>query len=122
VALPDDYALRSANAIEWQDLRNEHVIVRKSDRDPARRDRLIRRLTDGNQAPILERLDVSRGTLMHLVALGRGIGLTSEATIATPFPKVVFRPVAGEDAFLQFCAVWSSQNNNPALRRFLSLA
>ncbi len=59
---------------------------------------------------------------MHLVALGRGIGLTSEATIATPFPKVVFRPVAGEDAFLQFCAVWSSQNDNPALRRFLSLA
>jgi DNA-binding transcriptional LysR family regulator len=59
---------------------------------------------------------------MHLVALGRGIGLTSEATIATPFPKVVFRPIAGEDALLQFCAVWSSQNDNPALRRFLSLA
>jgi DNA-binding transcriptional LysR family regulator len=122
VALPDDHALRSAKEIEWQDLRNAHLIVRESDRDPAMCDRLTRRLTDGDQAPIVETLDVSRETLMHLVALGRGIGLTSEATIATPFPKVVFRPVAGEDAVLQFCAVWSSQNDNPALRRLLSLA
>jgi DNA-binding transcriptional LysR family regulator len=121
-ALPDDHALHGAREIEWQDLRNERLMVRQSDHDPVRCDRLTRRLPDGDRARIVEKLDVSRGTLMHLVALGRGIGLTSEATIATPFPNVVFRPIAGEDALQQFCAVWSSQNDNPALRRFLRLA
>jgi DNA-binding transcriptional LysR family regulator len=122
VALPEHHGLRGRKEIEWRDLRHEHLIVRQSDRDPALCDRLARRLSADDEAPNVETYDVSRETLMHLVALGRGIGLTSEATIATPFPKVVFRPVAGEDAVLQFCAVWSSPNDNPALRRFLSLA
>jgi hypothetical protein len=59
---------------------------------------------------------------MHLVAMGLGVSLTSEATIATPFPKVVFRPMAGDDELIQFSAAWLPHNDNPALRRFLSLA
>jgi hypothetical protein len=60
--------------------------------------------------------------LMHLVAMGRGVSLTSEATLATSFPEVVFRPISGGDATLQFSAVWWPGNDNPALRRLLSLA
>jgi hypothetical protein len=45
-----------------------------------------------------------------------------KATIATPFPKVVFRPIAGDDELLHFNAAWLPHNDNPALRRFLSLA
>ena len=122
VVLPDHRALRARKEIEWQDLHNEHLIVRQSERDPALCDRLTRRLTDRNHSPSVEKLNVGRETLMHLVALGRGVGLTSEATIATPFPKVVFRPIAGDDELLQFCAAWAPDNDNPALRRFLSLA
>lgn len=70
----------------------------------------------------MEMLDVGRETLMHLVALGRGIGFTSGATVATSFPEVVFRPVSGDGELLQFCAVLSPVNDNPAARRFLSLA
>jgi len=44
-----------------------------------------------------------------------------KATIATPFPKVVFRPIAGDDELLHFNAAWLPHNDNPALRRFLSL-
>jgi hypothetical protein len=54
--------------------------------------------------------------------MGRGVSLTSEATIATPFPGVVFRPLAGVDAILQFSAVWWPKNGDPAFRRFLSMA
>jgi|SRR6516225_7199387 hypothetical protein len=36
--------------------------------------------------------------------------------------RVVFRPISGDDATLQFSAVWGPGNDNPALRRFLSLA
>jgi DNA-binding transcriptional LysR family regulator len=122
VVLPENHALRGRKEIEWQDLRNEHLIVRHCERDPALCDRLTRRLTDRDHNPNVQKLNVGRETLMHLVALGLGVGLTSEATIATPFPKVVFRPIAGDDELLQFCAAWLPNNDNPALRRFLSLA
>ena len=122
VVLPENHALRGQKEIEWQDLRNEHLIVRQCERDPALCDRLTRRLTDRDHNPNVQKLNVGRETLMHLVALGLGVGLTSEATIATPFPKVVFRPIAGDDELLQFCAAWLPHNDNPALRRFLSLA
>ena len=65
---------------------------------------------------------VARDTLMHMVALGQGISLTSEATIAMPFPHVVFRPIAGNSDALPFSGVWLLRNSNQALRRFISLA
>jgi DNA-binding transcriptional LysR family regulator len=122
VVLPEHHALSEKKEIEWGDLRNERLVVRQSERDPALCDRLTRRLADRNHDPSVQKLKVGRETLMNLVAMGLGIGLTSEATIATPFPKVVFRPIAGDDELLQFTAAWLPHNDNPALRRFLSLA
>jgi hypothetical protein len=43
----------------------------------------------------VQRLDVSRETLVHLVALRLGVGFTSEAALAISFPSVMFRPMAG---------------------------
>jgi len=121
VVLPEHHALCERKAIEWTDLRNEHLIARQSD-DRTLCDRLARRLTDRDQGAAVQKLNVGRDTLMHLVGMGLGLSLTSEATIATPFPKVVFRPMAGDDHLLQFNAAWLPHNDNPALRRFLSLA
>ena len=122
VVLPEHHALRERKEIEWIDLRNERLIIRQSERDRALCDRLTRRLTDRNHGGSMQKLNVGRDTLMHLVAMGLGVSLTTEATIATPFPKVVFRPMAGDDELLQFSAAWLPHNDNPALRRFLSLA
>ena len=122
VALPDEHPLRERKRITWRDLRNEHFLIRQADYDPALCARVSRHMAGDKQTPDMEMLDVSRGTLMHLVALGRGAGLTSEATASTPFPKVIFRAIAGGDACLQFCAAWLASNDNSALRRFLSLA
>ena len=124
VVLPENHALRGRNEVQWTDLRNEHFIVRQCERDPALCDRLTKRLADRDHDPkfSVQKLNVGRDTLMHLVAMGLGVGLTSEATIATPFPKVVFRPIAGDDELYQFSAAWLPHNDNPALRRFLSLA
>jgi DNA-binding transcriptional LysR family regulator len=65
---------------------------------------------------------VGRENLMHLVGLGFGVSLTSEATIATVYPDVVFRPIAGPHDVLPFSGVWLASNDNPALRRFISSA
>jgi DNA-binding transcriptional LysR family regulator len=85
-------------------------------------DHLIMRLAQMGYNPSVQRLDVGRETLMHLVALGLGVSLTSEAMVATQFPEVTFRPIAGDAAKIPFSAVWLPTNDNPAFRRFLSLA
>ena len=58
--------------------------------------------------------------LIQIVSLGRGLTLVSEAATAMSFPGVIYRPLLGEE--LSFSAVWSPRNENPALRRMLSLA
>jgi DNA-binding transcriptional LysR family regulator len=121
VVLPERHGLCERKEIEWADLREEYLIVRQSEYDRALWDRLTRRLSGPNRGA-MQKLNVGRDTLMHLVAMGLGISLTTEATTATPFPKVVFRPIARNDEPLQFNAAWLPDNDNPALRRFLSLA
>jgi DNA-binding transcriptional LysR family regulator len=79
-------------------------------------------LSNRNRAADVQQLNVGRDTLMHLVGMGLGVSLTSEATTATPFPKVVFRPIVGDGELIQFSAAWLPHNDNPALRRFLSQA
>jgi DNA-binding transcriptional LysR family regulator len=122
VALPDNHPLCDRNVVEWKALRKEHFIFRQSKWGPALCERVTKHLSDRGHTPKVEKIDVGRETVMHLVAMGRGVGLTSEATTVTSFPGVAFRPISGGDATLQFSAVWWPENGNPALRRFLSLA
>jgi DNA-binding transcriptional LysR family regulator len=119
--LPEDHVLAARKELGWADLRNEHFIVRQSV-DPELPERITRRLTDARHNPSVQKLDVGREALMNLVSIGLGISLASEATTAMSFPKIVFRPIAGDDELLNFNAIWLPHNDNPALRRFLALA
>lgn len=120
VALPSDHELAPRHEISWGDLYNRQFIVSEVDPGPEIHDYLLKHLAKLGHHPSVERHSVGRDNLMHLVALGRGLTLTSEATTAANFPGIVYRTLAGET--LPFCAVWSPQNDNPALRRLLSLA
>jgi DNA-binding transcriptional LysR family regulator len=121
VVLPEEHALSERKELGWADLRNQHFIIRQS-ADPELGKRITTRLTEARHNPSVQTLDVGREALMNLVSIGLGISLTSEAAIATTFPNIVFRPVAGDDEQLHFNAVWLPHNDNPALRRFLALA
>jgi len=122
VALPQGHILCESDEITWDSLRHEDVILCQSELGRAIHDQLIKRFAQLGYSPRVRRLDVGRETLMHLVALGLGVSFTSEATVATQFPEVVFRPVAGDAATIPFSAVSLPNNDNPAFRRFLSLA
>jgi DNA-binding transcriptional LysR family regulator len=122
VVLPKGHALCNQREVEWADLRKEHFVTRQSEHSPPVCERLTKRLSDHTHKPRVQKLDVGRETLMHLVALGLGVSLTSEATVASSFPDVSFRPIVGDDDLVKFSAVWLFGNDNPALRRFLSLA
>jgi len=122
VALPKAHKLCDCDEITWESLRHEKVILCQSELGGAIHDRLITRLAQFGYSPWVERLDVGREALMHLVAMGLGVSFTSEATVATPFPEVTFRPIGGDAARIPFSAVRLPNNDNPALRRFWSLA
>lgn len=121
VVLPDTHELAAKERIEWADLRGRHFIVSEAEPGPEIHDYLVKHLAELGHHPSVERCPVyNRDTLMQMVALGEGITLTSEATTGTMFPGVAYRLLMTD--VLPFCAVWSPRNDNPALRRMLSLA
>lgn len=120
VVLPRDHDLADRDEIGWDDLRDEHFIVSGVDPGPEIHDFLVKHLADLGHHPCVERCGVGRDNLMKLVALGRGLTLTSEATTGAAFPGVVYRPIEGER--LPFSAVWSLRNDNPAFRHLLTMA
>lgn len=120
VAMPKSDALVSKVEISWDDLRERAFVVSETPPGPEIYNYLIKHLADLGASPDIERQAVYRDTLMQIVAGGRKLTLTSEATTAAQFPGVTYRPLIGET--LPFCAIWSPRNDNPAFRRLLSLA
>ena len=120
VVLPEADELADRTEITWCDLRHRHFIVSRTDPGPEIHDFLVKHLSLLGYHPSVEYCSVGRDNLMQLVSLGKGLTLTSEATTGTIFPRAVYRLLAGEE--LPFGAIWSPNNDNPALRRLLSLA
>lgn len=120
VVLPDDHRLADKAEIGWPDLAAERFIV--SDVAPGQEvhNFLVAHLSDLGSHPDIQSHHVGRDNMLSLVAVGRGITLTSEATIVARFPGIAYRELAGE--VLPFSMVWSARNDNPACRRLLSLA
>jgi DNA-binding transcriptional LysR family regulator len=120
VALSEGHPLASREELSWADLRDQHFVVSESVSGWEIHECLLKNLGEFGYHPLVERHAVYRDTLMQLVAIGRGLALTSEAMVGARFPGVVNRPLSGE--VLPFCAIWSQRNDNPAFRRLLSLA
>ncbi|QPC45252.1 LysR family transcriptional regulator [Kaustia mangrovi] len=119
-ALPKGHTLTRKEELDWSDLAGESFVVSNVAPGPELHDYLVQRLADLGHRPEINPQQVGRDNILSLVAAGRGMTLTSEATTVAQFPGVAYRPIAGE--VLPFCAVWSPRNDNPALRRLLSMA
>jgi DNA-binding transcriptional LysR family regulator len=119
-AVPTDHCLATKQTLHWDDLTCESFIVSAGAPGPEIHDYLIQRLAGLGHHPNVQPHHVGRDVLLSMVAIGRGLTLTSEAATGAQIPGVVYRPIA--DEVLPFSAVWSRRNDNPACRRFLSLA
>lgn len=120
VVLPEEHPLADKPELEWADLASERFIV--SDVAPGQEihDYLVAHLAGLGRRLDIQSQQVGRDNILSLVALGRGLTLTSEATTVAQFPGITYRELADEG--LPFSMVWSAQNDNPACRRLLSLA
>ena len=118
--LPTEHSLATRRTLHWSDLACEDFIV--SDAAPGQEihDYLIQRLADLGHHPNIRPHYVSRDVLLSMVAVGSGLTVVSEAATGARFPGVTYRPIV--DEVLPFSAIWSRRNDNPACRRFLSLA
>ena len=118
--LPTEHRLAAKQMLNWDDLACENFIVSDAAPGPEIHDYLIQRLAGLGHHPNIHPQYVGRDVLLSMVAIGRGLTLTSEATTGAQIPGVIFRPI--KDEVLPFSAIWSRRNDNPACRRFLSLA
>lgn len=120
VVLPSEHRLCAKEQLDWVDLAGEGFTVSDAAPGPEIHDYLVQRLADLGQHPEIHPQYVGRDNILSLVAVGRGLTLTSEATTVALIPGIAYRPIANE--ILPFSAVWSPRNDNPACRRLLSLA
>jgi len=122
VVLPHDHMLAIGEAVDWMYLRDERFIFGLDSSYERFRELIARRRGDDGRRTEIENFPVAQETLFQLVALGFGVSLTSEASQSTDYSGVVIRTLAGEEDWIGYSAIWLAENDNPALRRFLSLA
>ncbi len=120
VVLPLGHFLTELHEISWLDFKDDVFIVNDTGPGPEIRKYIAQRLVHFGRNPNIRLQQVGRDNLFALVSVGCGLTLTSEATTVAQIPGVVFRPIVDES--LTFGAVWSPRNDNPALRRLLSMA
>lgn len=119
-ALPSEHALAGRSVLELPETAGERFLVSRGAPGPEIHDFIVKRLSELDFSPRICVADVGREGLMSMVGLGLGVTLVSGAEAGVIYPGVSFVPVAGEA--VPFSAVWAPDNDNPALRRFLSLA
>ena len=120
VVLPDNHRLANLETLRWEHLSEERFIVSKTDPGPEVHNFVVRNLSAFGHRSIVGRHLVRREALMAMVGLGRGTTVVVAADSAVVYPGVVFLVLA--DELLPFSVIWSAQNDNPVLRRFMSLA
>lgn len=112
--------LAEQDAVAWRDLRERRFIFSESSPGPEIKECLAERAMELGFRPKVELLTVYRDTLIQIVAHGSDVTLIGESRVTELVSGAVCRPIAEER--LAFHAVWLPTNDNPALRRFLSLA
>lgn len=102
----------------WTDGATPPVLCCASD-DWARITRLV---VDRGGPPHAVRVQhTSRDSVLGLVAAGAGWAIVPQSVADATRASVRFSPLPGRPASLRLCAAWLNDNDNPTLRRFLSL-
>lgn len=122
VAMSASHDLAGQESLDWPDLRDQLVIVSRKASGPDVHDYVVRRSAGRNAYPAVEYCEAGQETLMHTVALGKGITLVAEAWREMTIPGLTLVPLVSDKDIVPFSAIWSPVNDNPSLRRFISFA
>ncbi|WP_375593429.1 LysR substrate-binding domain-containing protein [Algihabitans albus] len=122
LAVPSDHRWAGRELLSWDDVREATFVVSSIEPGPQIHDYLVRKLADLGRRPRLTRHRLGREGIMNLVGLGLGVSLVAEHWCGVSYPNVTFVRVGEENETVPFSLIWRPENDNPALRRFISLA
>ena len=122
LAVSDHHPWSGRDNLAWQEVRDATFIVSASEPGPEIGDYILQNTSDVGHAVDIRRHRLGREGIMTLVGLGRGVSLVADHWRGVQYPNVVFVPIGGDDESVPFSLTWRPDNDNPALRRFISLA
>lgn len=120
--VPWAHRLTRSEPLHWDDMRQELFLVTNGGSGGEIHDYIIRKVSQLGFRPRVDVHDVSRESLLTLVAMNYGVTLSRTSSMRKSFPGIAYLPITGEQDTVPASIVWSAENENPALRRFLSLA
>ncbi|WP_081533712.1 LysR family transcriptional regulator [Rhodovulum sp. P5] len=122
IAIADNDQWAGERDVTWTDLAQRTLLIGSSDDQLEIEKRMTIRFSElGCRAKFHHHM-LGGGDVMGLVALGFGAALTADQSAATRYPTVSTRPILGAEESLPVSLAWRPENDNPALRRFISLA
>ena len=123
LALLEEHPLARQEVIYWTDLRGETVLLSQYDPGRELEDLLMSKLVSPEDRPKIARHDVSCGIIKSLIAAGFGISLVTESDVGVNFSGLTYRELrdGSGPSRVDYSAHWRSDNDNPALTRFLKL-
>jgi DNA-binding transcriptional LysR family regulator len=123
LALPRGHALTRSERILWGDLADQKLVLMRRDPGPQLLEIINKQLKLPSGHPAIEQHDVNLDNLLSIVAAGGGITALYESATGIEFPAISYRELwdKASTESVDYFAYWSPSNDNPALRRFLSL-
>ncbi|MBO6675608.1 MAG: LysR family transcriptional regulator [Rhizobiales bacterium] len=121
VSLSGQHPLASATNVSWCEIANEAFLVSSSKAGPDIHDLIIRGVSTVGRTARIVRQHLSKEGILGLVGLGLGISILTEEIEAARYPDMAFVPISDCEP-VPFSLGWRPENDNPALRRFISLA
>ncbi len=122
LAVPCDSAFAQEKRVAWKKIGDETFLVSKRDSGPDIFRFLSAKLRKNGALAHMRHVDLSREALMVLVGLGEGVSVVGAHARGVQYPNVKFIPVGNADERIPFSLTWRPGNDNPSLRRFVSLA
>ncbi|MDT7953929.1 MAG: LysR family transcriptional regulator [Acetobacteraceae bacterium] len=116
-ALPVNHALAERDAVEWDDLRDETILIQEWDDSQATRELYSSLL---GQSVRFSAHPASKQSVFALVAAGFGVTLATASQAEVTVPGVIFRPIAEANACLQIELVWRPELEDAAVGRFVA--
>ncbi|WP_306117807.1 MULTISPECIES: LysR family transcriptional regulator [unclassified Roseitalea] len=122
LAMRTDHRLAGREVLSWKDVRKEAFIVSAREPGPEIHDYITRCASDLGRSIRMRSFEADREGIMNLVGLGLGVSLVPDHWRGIRYPDVAFVRIGAEGDTIPFSITWRPENDNPALRRFVSLA
>ena len=122
VAIPKDHSLTKQKIISLSSLKTDNILVGNYGCELTINDYKEALKTCISKKISIERQLVCREALKNFVGLGLGVTFTGAPHSFEDNKNVMIRPIQGIVDQLKYSGAWLTQNDNPALHKFISLA